>query len=157
MRMLDQSIARDMGVDIAELLQGSGLRSRRIGRRVATPGLWLDWHPVDPKGRRRRWRGLAPTVQRAKLMDLSVTGARVVVADEVPIGVGSIVTFGLGGDTGTCMVRRAELSGLGEAAYGIEFIWLDPELAKKVHHLVAVNRRSVDEQWALDCARTRDA
>lgn len=157
MRMPEPSIAHDMGVDIAELLQGSGLTSRRIGRRVATPGLWLDWHPAEPKGRRRRWRRLPPSGQRAKLMDLSVTGARVLVADEVPIGVGSIVTFQLDGHTGTCMVRRAELSGLGEAAYGIQFIWLDPELTKKVHHLVAVNRRPVDEQWALDCARARGA
>lgn len=146
-----------MGGDSAERLQRSGLEGRRIGRRIATPGLCLDWQPAAPQGRQRRRRRQAPSVQQAQLMDLSITGGRVVVADEVPIGIGTHVIIGLDGGVGTCRVRRAESTGSGETTYGIQFDWLDSELTEKVHDLVADNRRCVDEQWALDCSRALQA
>ena len=78
-------------------------------------------------------------------MDLSITGAQVVV-DEEPIGVGTTVTIGLDGGTGTCRVRRAESTGPRQTTYGIRFDRLDPELAQKIHDLVARNHLSSHQQ-----------
>ena len=135
-----------MDAAITQLLRGSGLKSRRIGQRVTAPGLWLDWQPASPQGGRTR-RRRAQMVQRAQVMDLSITGAQVVV-DEAPIGVGTSVTIGLDGGTGTCRIRRAESAGPGQTAYGIRFDRLDPELAQTIHDLVARNRPSAHEQEA---------
>ena len=86
-------------------------------------------------------------VRRAQVIDLSITGAQVVV-DEEPIGVGTSVTIGLDGGTGTCRVRRAESTGPGRTTYGIRFDRLDPELAQTLHDLVARNHHSAHEQQA---------
>lgn len=78
-------------------------------------------------------------------MDLSITGAQVVVADEESIGIGTSVTIGLDGGTGTCRIRRAEQSGPGQTTYGIRFDQLDPQLAERIHDLVARNRPVAEE------------
>ena len=136
-----------METAIGELTRRSGPKARRIGRRVSTPGLWIDWQPAAHGSRPRPLRGPGAALQQALIDDLSITGARVVVTDAEPLGVGRTVTIGMDAGAGLCEIRRVETKETGERTYGVEFIWLDSELSDKGSDLVTGDRGSLDEHW----------
>lgn len=117
----------------------------RIGRRVRSTDLWLDWAPPVKK---RRWssrRPVAPPV--AEVIDLSVSGARVVVAELEPMAAGVTVGIGLDGNAGTAAVRRVDASTPGTSVYGIEFKQLDPALRRRIDEILTSDRGELAEQW----------
>lgn len=136
-----------METAIGERMQQSGTEARRIGRRVSTPGLWIDWQPAASRGRLLPLQRQGAYVPQARIVDLSITGARVVVAEAAPLGVGMTVCIGMDAGAGTCEVRRVETKDTGESTYGVEFIWLDSALSDKVSDLVTGDRGSLDEHW----------
>ena len=136
-----------METAIGELMRQSSPEARRIGRRVSTPWLWIDWQPAAHGGRPLPLRRQGAAVQQARIADLSITGARVVLTDAEPLGVGTTVTIGMDAGAGLCEIRRVETNETGERTYGVEFIWLDSELSDKVSDLVTGDRGSLDEHW----------
>lgn len=117
----------------------------RIGRRVDAPGLVLDWRPPAT---RRRWLGRRPTADpQAEVVDLSVSGARVAVADAERLAPGIVVGIGLEGASGTAAVRRVEDDGHGRLLYGIEFKDLEPALRKRLGTLATTDEADLASRW----------
>ena len=130
---------------VGELFQKSGPEGRRIGRRVATAGLWVEWHPMHGPGRRRPWRGAADE-HRAQIVDLSLTGAMAVVWNAAELAPRDLVAISLEGADGVCRVRRIAARDQGAVAYGVEFTQLAPALDQRIHELV--NRDpSLEGRW----------
>lgn len=136
-----------MGNAVADLFLKSGPEGRRVGRRVPTPGLWFEWQPAAPKGRPRPLRRRGQGQHQARIVDLSITGARVVVDGAEPLLIGTTVSIGLVGGAGTCKVRRVEVGDDDECTYGVEFLWLDTALRDTIDDLVTGDRGSLDERW----------
>jgi hypothetical protein len=130
---------------IGELFQKSGPEGRRIGRRVAATGLWFDWYPVTPQ-RRRRLRRCGPVENRAQVVNLSVTGAMMVVWNAMELTPGALVDIGLDGATGQCRIRRIAARDQGAIAYGVQFTYLDAELLSVVENHVDRDP-TLEDRW----------
>ncbi|MGK2947610.1 MAG: PilZ domain-containing protein [Acidimicrobiales bacterium] len=117
----------------------------RIGRRVDAHGLVLDWRPATAK---RSWRSRrSPVDAAAEVVDLSVSGARVAVADDEPLAAGVLVGIGLDGCAGMAAVRRVEAGSNGRSIYGIEFKDLDPALRERLGQLARADQGELASQW----------
>ena len=129
---------------ISELFQTSGPEGRRIGRRVATTGLWFDWHPTVPKRRRRRRGG--PDEHRAQVVNLSLTGAMMVVWNAAELTPGALVEIGFEGAKGQCRVRRIAARDQGATAYGVQFTHLDADLRTLIENKVDQDE-VLEDRW----------
>lgn len=117
----------------------------RIGRRVDAPDLVLDWRPPARRRRRRTRHPVPPG--GAEVLDLSVSGARVAVADHEPLAAGVVVGIGLDGWSGLAAVRRVEAGGHGVWVYGIEFKDLDPALRERLGEVVRSDQGALASEW----------
>ena len=123
----------------------SGHQGRRIGRRVPTPDLVLDWQPDKVPGR-KPWQRRARPNPQALVVDLSITGARVEVRGGPPLPVGTRVTIGLDGAAGACVVRRCEQRG-DSTLYGVQFTHLGAALTSRINSLIADDDGTLEERW----------
>lgn len=129
---------------IGEPVEQPGHQGRRIGRRVPAPELWFEWQPDKVPGR-KLWLRARPDRQ-ARILDLSITGARVEVRGGPPLPVGTRVTIGLDGAAGSCVVRRCERHG-DSTVYGVQFSHLGAALTNKINSLVADDDGTLEERW----------
>jgi len=81
------------------------------------------------------------------VLDLSVSGALVLVQGGEVLTPGSPVEIELDGDVGLCRIRRSQVHPDGLVAYGVQFASLDPRLTSRIADLVADDRRVLDERW----------
>jgi PilZ domain len=112
---------------------------RRIGRRVEPSGLMLSWSPAIREKRRLPGRG-SKRAAEAEILDLSLSGARVMVVENDQLHRGCQVAIGLDGGRGTASVRRIEPAPANRSVYGIQFLELDARLREVVNRLVAEAR-----------------
>ena len=110
---------------------------RRIGRRHAVSLVHLTWRPrLAPKWFRRSTRS-----QRATVIDLSVTGARIRAPANAEIQRGTMVTIAFGPHRGLVQVRRIERARDPTVAYyGVRFVSLDTALRQLVDDAVGADR-----------------
>lgn len=138
----------DTGVvsSLTDMFRHSGPEGRRIGRRVDAPDLLIDWHPSGVNG--RRWGRRPELTPRALVLDLSLTGAKVLVtANQPELQRGTEVRIGLHSASGSCRVVRVEPAAAGRMAYGIEYLELEPALRDVINGLVSADRSSLDQRW----------
>ena len=105
---------------------------QRIGRRVAASGLTMSWHPAL----RERFRLGGRATRRepvARVIDLSVSGAKVSVVENDQLPVGTQVEIAMDGGRGTASVRRVEDGPDHTSIYGIHFLQLDAQLRDAIH------------------------
>ncbi len=121
--------------------------NRRIGERVPHRLDEIEWRPPTP---RRLFRG-APKPLTAQLVDLSVTGARVL-APEVPaLSRGTRVQICVRGHHGVVEVRRIEPSTVdGLTTYGVEFVVLDDGLTELVGQVLSRRKPDADWRWTTE-------
>lgn len=117
-----------------------------MGRRVHIPEVWLDWHPSGVKGR-RRWGRRSMAAPRAQVLDLSLTGARVLVANEPELRRGTEVRIELDSASGRCRIARVDPGAAGMIIYGIQYLDLEPALRETINGLVSADRKSLDLRW----------
>lgn len=117
--------------------------NRRIGARLRVHQLELDWMPTVPRKGFRKDR-----VQRAVVVDLSLTGALVTAKADRRIVPGTKVDIGTVAGRGVAGVRRIEPVGVGVARYGIAFLSLEPALQQLVNDTVAAhNPDDIARRW----------
>ena len=85
-----------------------------------------------------RGRGRWPA--DAHLVDLSLSGAKVAVADAEPLHLGGRVEIGLGDARGTAVVRRAQRKAAHGTVYGIQFVDLDPAMRAAISEVLAADK-----------------
>jgi hypothetical protein len=121
---------------------------RIVARRSAVGRLgWLA--PFSRSWRaRRRERDLPPV---ALVEDVSVTGARLVVPRTEGLAVGAIAGVEADGHGGRVEVRWVQDHvDEGRARVGVEFRQMSPELERRIHDLMAEDRKeTVDWRWEI--------
>ena len=109
-------------------------RDRRIGERVDIEPMHLSWMPFTTQiheGRRTR-------PQPASLVELSVTGARVLSRSPRRIEVGTWMDVDVDGHCGVVEVRRiAEAKEPSAVVYGVAFVTLEPTLRARIDETIA--------------------
>jgi len=112
-------------------------RDRRIGERVDIEPLHVSWMPFKTQiqgGRRAR-------PQPASLVELSVTGARVMSRSPRRIEVGTWMDLDVDGHCGVVEVRRiAEAKEPTVIVYGVAFVTLEPTLRARIDTTIAAQR-----------------
>ena len=105
---------------------GTSWRDRRIFQRVENTGLPLEFDVHVPTGPfRARRRSAHP----AEVVDVSVSGAQIMVTARARPSVASMVKIRHEGSMGTVLIRwHADGPTHGTWLYGVEFLELDPEL-----------------------------
>ncbi len=100
---------------------------RRLLVRRDVEGVIVDWNI----GRKRRWyEPRHQEGQRARVLDVSVGGARVLAPTDDGIVAGCRLVIGVGGPAGIVRVRWKEWAdGHDMSYYGLEFVNLSPALA----------------------------
>ena len=124
------------------------LGERRIGRRAKTRGE-IGW--AAPDRRSSFWARVRGGSQRetAEVVELSVTGARLLVPHSRSLVVGARAGVELDGHRGEIEVRWAEAVEDGERlVLGVRFVRLSPELAQVINEVIANDRlEAVDWRW----------
>jgi hypothetical protein len=100
---------------------------RRIGRRH--PNLdHIVWEPQLPRRlfRRRPW-------EQATIVETSLSGALVQAHTNRAIGGGTRISIAVGADRGLVVVRHVDPAPMPLMSYyGVEFVWLDPNLRARL-------------------------
>ena len=111
---------------------------RRLGSRIPVAvDAPVSWLPLTPAKRFRRPR----QPQRAWIIDLSVTGARINAPTDRPIVRGSHVEIEVNHARGIVRVRRIDATANpAMALYGVEFLQLDPPLQDLMSKTLAAHR-----------------
>ena len=120
---------------------------RRIGRRRAVVD-HITWEPQLPKRlfRRASW-------EQATIVEISVSGARVLARANEAITRRSRISIGFGSDRGLVEVRRVEAApDKSMAFYGVQFLWLDDNMQRLFDDAAAVEAPA-DLDWRWDLAR----
>lgn len=121
---------------------------RRIGRRVAVHGLTMEV-VVPPPPKKRFGRAGEPRVVVVDVIDVSVSGALIAVAEPEALRVGAVVPVRLHGHEGVVRVRRScEADRPGRARFGVEFLDAEPELREELDEIIgAVLHPDGDPRW----------
>jgi hypothetical protein len=114
----------------------------RIGARVQAPGMVLT--VLVPGGSRLRPHRVRPV--EARVVDLSVTGARLDLAPSVTVASGARLDVRHGRSCGSIVVRHQTRTPAGVQC-GVEFVHLDGSLRDEVYAIVAGARREQDWRW----------
>ena len=111
---------------------------RRIGKRVARPGLGISWTVMSG-----RWPRRSTEVHYGTVLDVSVTGALVETGTAVDWRYGQQIAVEIGGLSAIVEARRREVSQDGRTLhFGLYLCSLEPELDSLIRHL---NRTERDE------------
>ena len=114
--------------------------NRRIGERVTITPVAVAWMPAITENRRGR-RGRRRSPQPAYLVELSVSGARIVAHSRSRIEVGTWMELDVQGHHGVVEVRRIEDTDNRSAfVFGVVFILLAPELQQRIYRTIALSR-----------------
>jgi hypothetical protein len=119
----------------------------RLFERVLAPHLALTL--VVPERRLLRTRRVG---YEAVVVDLSVTGARLVLGAGAPVRFGALVGVCHAAGAGTVRVRHVHAAH-GDLCCGVEFVELDAGLRAHLHTIVAGERVRHDWQWHTTLAR----
>lgn len=110
---------------------------RRIGGRVDTAAIPVQWRIPDPDEKRRAFRR-APKAETGLLIDVSVSGIQIRAAAADDLGRGARVRVALDGVVGWGTIRRASpVPGGRYCDYGIELARDSTDLVQWVHDRVA--------------------
>jgi len=122
-------------------LQHAHLYERRIGRRHPLVDQ-IIWEPQSPRRlfRRASW-------EQATIIEVSVNGALVRAHANGGIRLGSRISIGLDQARGLVEVRRIEACADAKLSYyGVQFIWLDPELQARFDDAASTDK-PIDLTW----------
>jgi len=110
---------------------------RRLGERVEIAPVAITWTPAIAK----QGHGRAPRPLPAHLVEVSVSGARIIASSRAGIAVGMWMALDIEGYHGLVEVRRIiEADDQTGFIFGVIFILLALELQQKVHRTVAQRR-----------------
>ena len=110
---------------------------RRLGERVEIAPVAITWSPAITK----QGLGRAPRSQPAHLVEVSVSGARIIASSRAGIAVGMWMALDIEGYHALVEVRRiVEDENRTDFIFGVVFILLAPELQQKIHRTVAQRR-----------------
>lgn len=106
-------------------------------------GLTVEWNT------RGKVRSSRVRPRHADVLDVSITGARLVAPQKPSVAVGQTITIAAGGSRGTVTVRHIELlSHAHLAAYGVEFLRLEPGLEAFLFSQIATDRpEGLELKW----------
>jgi hypothetical protein len=115
---------------------------RRLGERILVGDVFLRWRLDEVVTTRFRTRPRDPSV--ARLLDVSVSGARVVAAAATDLRRGSVVLVELGDARAVLRIRWIENFGDEEwRTYGTEFVSMDHTFRDWINHLLDGQRPHV--------------
>ena len=110
---------------------------RRLGERVEIAPVAITWTPAIAK----QALGRAPRPQPGHLVEVSVSGARIISPSRTGIEVGAWMALDIEGYHGLVEVRRiVEADDQTGFVFGVVFILLAPDLQQKVNRTVAQRR-----------------
>jgi hypothetical protein len=105
---------------------------RRIGQRVNIVPVAATWTPVTVT----KWYRRRPRPQAVRVVEISVTGARLVSASRDAVAVGMLMTLDVAGSHSIVEVRHITATDSGYA-FGVMFVTLAPALEKNVYDTIA--------------------
>ena len=110
---------------------------RRLGERVEIAPVAITWTPAISK----HGHGRAPRSQPAHLVEVSVSGARIIASSRAGIAVGMWMALDIEGYHALVEVRRiVENDERNDFIFGVVFVLMAPELQQKIHRTVAQRR-----------------
>ena len=121
---------------------------RRLGERVEILPVAIAWTPAIS-----RQSGRGPRPQPAHLVEVSISGARVVARSRAGINVGTWMAIDIEGYHALVEVRRIIGADDGpDFMFGVSFVLLAPALQEKIHRTVAQQRtpgatREASPRW----------
>jgi hypothetical protein len=133
------------GSNVGVLVAMRILTNRRIGERYPVELPELTWGPL--RRDLRMFRRKKPMV--AWVVELSLTDAGVVVANDRVLTAGEIVRITVAGAHGTVEVRRSQALANNHVRYGVRFVALDVPLQRIVHDSVGAYRPSPQCDWDI--------
>jgi len=114
---------------------------RRLGKRVEITPIAIVWAPAIAK--QRSGRRVEP--QPAHLVEVSISGARVVAQSRAGIEVGAWMTLDVEGYHALVEVQRIVESDEGTGfTFGVSFVLLAPGLQETINRTVAQHRNRAD-------------
>ena len=110
---------------------------RRLGERVEIAPVAVTWTPAIAK----QAHGRAPRSQPAHLVEVSVSGARIIARSRASIAVGTWMALDIEGYHALVEVRRiVEADDQPGFTFGVLFLLLAPALQQKIQRTVAQRR-----------------
>lgn len=118
---------------------------RRLVRRVPVYWTWRFEQPRPPK---RFGRKQPPAeVIDARVIDVSVLGARLVCSPLPRVKIGDVVEFEWDGVRGALVVRRMRPAAGDTVEYGVEYAHLEPEHQARVNDVVDPTHVRTEDVW----------
>jgi hypothetical protein len=117
---------------------------RRLGERIAVDGVTVAWL-VEWRGRLGRHRLRAEV---GRIVDISISGARIEAPWSRDLTVGNHVVLGMGEARALAEIRRIEPDEEhGTARYGVAFVTSDPEFQQFIVGRLDAHRGDVRWRW----------
>lgn len=118
---------------------------RRIGRRVPIPASRVLWRVPAPGQKRKLFGRRDP--DPAELVDVSVSGLRLVAPIAKDLAVGAVVLVTVDGHTGPVRIRVIALGDDGRCTYGVELADPDSALTAHVHRKLSEASDTREDSW----------
>lgn len=122
---------------------------RRLGWRLPVSDMWVTWRLDRPDRRPLRQRRFPLERQFGRVVDLSVSGARIIAPFAADLRVGSLIRIEIEGHKGTVAIHRVEPTDAeGLWSYGVSFVDFPPKFTDKVYaRLDAFQAENLEGQW----------